>query len=291
MMSSSASSRGFTIVELLVVIVVIGILAAISLVAYNGITGQARVTSLQSDLRNAGSAVTLDRLSSNGAWSPSSLPSNAKASPGNVLQLTNYLTSDGEICINGARTQPLALMSWRSDGGLRDGLCPAVPVGDTVGGTMPTAPRGVNLNQGGLADWSKSSGTGISYDKAAKELVLTNGVSGTYLSPPIRVDGPRSVTLKLKARATIAAAYYAPEQVSGVYTGSLYYGSDGTTAVQNTSGYTSNGNAQRKPLNEWADYSVTVTAGSNVIYIRFTINSGTYTTDNHIKDVEVIANE
>lgn len=36
------SRRGFTIVELLIVVVVIAILAAISLVAYNGITGQAK---------------------------------------------------------------------------------------------------------------------------------------------------------------------------------------------------------------------------------------------------------
>lgn len=43
----------FTIVELLVVIVVIGVLAAISLISYNGITQRAVATSLQADLDNA----------------------------------------------------------------------------------------------------------------------------------------------------------------------------------------------------------------------------------------------
>jgi uncharacterized protein (TIGR02145 family)/prepilin-type N-terminal cleavage/methylation domain-containing protein len=44
---------GFTIVELLVVIVVIGILAALTIVAYTGISGKANIASLQSDLSNA----------------------------------------------------------------------------------------------------------------------------------------------------------------------------------------------------------------------------------------------
>lgn len=44
--------KGFTIVELLVVIVVIGVLAAIVIVAYNGITNSAKESAVRSDLGN-----------------------------------------------------------------------------------------------------------------------------------------------------------------------------------------------------------------------------------------------
>lgn len=44
--------KGFTIVELLIVIVIIGILAAITIVAYNGIQNRASDVAIQSDLAN-----------------------------------------------------------------------------------------------------------------------------------------------------------------------------------------------------------------------------------------------
>ncbi|MFZ1243029.1 MAG: prepilin-type N-terminal cleavage/methylation domain-containing protein, partial [Candidatus Saccharimonas sp.] len=53
------NKRGFTIVELLIVIVVIAILAAISIVAYNGIQNRAHDTLVQNDIMNAGKQLEL----------------------------------------------------------------------------------------------------------------------------------------------------------------------------------------------------------------------------------------
>ncbi len=50
---------GFTIVELLIVIVVIGILAAVTIVAYNGVQQRAIAASLQSDLESASKKLRL----------------------------------------------------------------------------------------------------------------------------------------------------------------------------------------------------------------------------------------
>lgn len=44
--------RGFTIVELLIVIVIIGILAAITIVAYNGVQSRSRFAKMQSDIKS-----------------------------------------------------------------------------------------------------------------------------------------------------------------------------------------------------------------------------------------------
>lgn len=54
--------HGFTIVELLIVIVVIGILAAITIVAYSGIQNRATSSKIDSDMRNLRTAIDLARI-------------------------------------------------------------------------------------------------------------------------------------------------------------------------------------------------------------------------------------
>lgn len=51
---------GFTIIELLIVIVVIGILAAITIVSFNGVTDRAHDATIQSDLSSMGQQLTMN---------------------------------------------------------------------------------------------------------------------------------------------------------------------------------------------------------------------------------------
>ena len=55
----STKRDGFTIVELLIVIVVIGILAAITIVAFNGVQDRAKFTREKSDMLNLNKAIQL----------------------------------------------------------------------------------------------------------------------------------------------------------------------------------------------------------------------------------------
>ena len=56
------TKHGFTIVELLIVIVVIGILAAITIVAFNGVQDRARMNKIQSDLASLEKAIKAARI-------------------------------------------------------------------------------------------------------------------------------------------------------------------------------------------------------------------------------------
>ena len=60
-----SKNRGFTIVKLLIVIVVIGILAAITIVAYNGIQERGKVARANSDLASLQKAIMLARVNQN----------------------------------------------------------------------------------------------------------------------------------------------------------------------------------------------------------------------------------
>lgn len=84
-------SPGFTIVELLVVIVVIAILAAITIVAYTGISQKAVASSLQSDLTNASTKLKMFQVensaypTANNCPTPSATEICLKFSPGNTF--------------------------------------------------------------------------------------------------------------------------------------------------------------------------------------------------------------
>jgi len=73
------TKQAFTIVELLVVIVVIGILATISIVAYTGVSQKAVVASLQSDLSSA--ATSLKLFQTDNGYFPTTISTDCSVSP------------------------------------------------------------------------------------------------------------------------------------------------------------------------------------------------------------------
>jgi len=274
---------GFTIVELLIVIVAIGILAAISIVAYTGIQQRANSVVASSDLQNASTIMGMKYVEV-GQY-PLTVPSEVKTSANSVLQLTST-GSNSAFCINAYNTKDSSIrMSWDANrGGLQSMLCNGATIGSPSGGTVPTAPRNQNL----MADFSRwTLSGGAVYNNATQELTL--GPNGYAQSPIVRVDSPTTIRVGGDLYAANASSYvnFAPQ--AGYHTGITYFGSDGVTPVTNSTNYTGNGCAQKFPTSAWsiADQKCVYNGGPNVIYssFSFTGSNGTYaSTDLRIKN-------
>ena len=121
--------QGFTIVELLIVIVVIGILAAVTIVAFAGITRQSESASLKSELQSAGKKIE-NYKTSNNAYPTSLLV--AGVTTKDIIGYT-YSTGVSTYCLQAIPTKAgAASYHITNEGTVRDGICPVPPFATTM---------------------------------------------------------------------------------------------------------------------------------------------------------------
>ena len=89
-MWAKQKQTGFTIVELLIVIVVIAILAAITIVAYNGIQNRAQITTVKADFSNFSKKVEIFRTDSSISQYPITTAINELVSSGVQFSKGSY---------------------------------------------------------------------------------------------------------------------------------------------------------------------------------------------------------
>lgn len=133
----------------------------------------------------------------------------------------------------------------------------------TASVTIPMA----NVMTGLHTTW-QLSGTAV-YNNMADGLVL--GSNGTATSPLIGVRQAATIWLTSDVFASSPSPNHTPN--AGWITNIYYYGSDGTTPVQNVDGYTSNGCARGFPVGSWqtSPTRCTFNGGPNVHYVKFTL--------------------
>ena len=111
----------FTIVELLIVIVVIAILAAITVVAYNGISNRAKESSLKSDLKNAVTQLELYKVDE-GVY-----PSDATALTWSEDSSHSYSHSQDSFCLYAQSLSiPSLAFHVRNGEAVQEGECDAM---------------------------------------------------------------------------------------------------------------------------------------------------------------------
>ena len=180
--------RGFTIVELLVVIVVIAILATITIVSYTGISQRATTASLQSDLTNAVTQLKLDQVTNSSFPTTLALANGGKGIPSSSGTTYAYAVSNTTIpqtfCITATKNN--INYNITQDGNSQPGICPILNLdaGNTSSypgtGTTWTDLSG-NGNSGtlngGVSYSSSVNGGVMSFDGVNDRVIIPNDIS------------------------------------------------------------------------------------------------------------------
>lgn len=213
--TSVKRQNGFTIVELLIVVVVIAILAAITIVAYNGIQDRAKTSSTQSALSSAAKAMEVAYIDGGSTAYPTSLPANVKEVSGIVLSLSQ---NGNSFCINAEPTANSTNKPMYYDpinGGLKDGVCPGAVIANSERGGNSNLVDDTNFQTISAAgdNWWSTVGSGTAFTMTTRP-----GAS----SDPIP-NRPVLVMSNTAAQPSAAFAYFkGPANEAAITNGTSY---------------------------------------------------------------------
>jgi prepilin-type N-terminal cleavage/methylation domain-containing protein len=210
--------NGFTIVELLVVVVVIAILAAITIVAYNGISGRAVESSMKSDLRNVETTVELDKTTSGSYPTDAGAVNGGKGLKSSGDNQLTYEASGDDFCVSVSNPKvPTPLRFKNSTQQISPGVC-GVAVSTLAG--LGTA--GYSDGTGAAAQFNTP--TGVAVDSSGTMYVAD------YANNRIRKMTPAGVVSTLAGSGTTgssdgtgaAAQFSYPRGVAVDSSGTMY---------------------------------------------------------------------
>lgn len=288
-MHAPRKNQGFTIIELILVVVIIAIMATISVFGFSSWRSRTATTELKNALLSVATAMKAEKNVSNGY--PATFPSSYSNSTSVVLEMASSTPSS--YCINAySKAIPEEQMSISSAyTSPRSGLCSTTSGSAVViGGAIPDAPLGKEMTSP-LSSWTLAGGATYS---AANGIVL--GAAGTATSPMMRIKGTAtSANLSGVFYATTQSPYVTWQPNGGWQGNIYYYGSDATTAVVNSgTGATNNGLSQAIALNTWGPGTTNTpwswAIGSNVYYIKLTLvgsNGGFSSSDLKVKSISL----
>lgn len=196
--SKRASRRGFTIVELLVVIVVIAILASISIVSYNGITRSAKETALKADLKNGATQLYVIQLETG------SYPADTDDLKKSDDTVFTYNTSGNAFCLAATNNTLSGVSFYITDNGsITEGECPQPTVYmQTVTGENCSATRTLAIDaRDSRTYWIQKLADGNCW--MLTNLAYAGGGDATYNDAKTLQDGTEDTATSL-----VAPKYY-----------------------------------------------------------------------------------
>jgi prepilin-type N-terminal cleavage/methylation domain-containing protein len=170
------SDDGFTLVELLIVIIVIGILAVLAIVSYNGVAQKAHASLLKNDLSQSASQLSVARTeSTNDQWPQSST---GTLTPSNGDTLSYNVSADGtQYCVM-ASGWGISYFITDSNTAPQVGIC-----NGTVGivGTVPTG-YVVSTLAGTAGVTGATNGTGANASFNMPTALATDSAGNLYVA-------------------------------------------------------------------------------------------------------------
>lgn len=191
---------GFTIVELLVVVVVIAILAAITIVAYNGVANQAKESALKSDVTSAVQQLQIIKIESG------SFPSTTTAIKRGQYTDFQYTYTSDTFCLTATSSQlPGRSFYVTQEGTMQEGACaPAITYIQTVTtANCPTSPTTVADARDNKTYWVRLLADGKCW--MLTNLAYAGGGTATYSDVKTLINGTAD-----SAVTYLEAKYYIP---------------------------------------------------------------------------------
>jgi prepilin-type N-terminal cleavage/methylation domain-containing protein len=204
----SKQTGGFTIVELLIVIVVIAILAAITIVAYNGIQQRGRASAVSSALSQANKKLAVYLLD-NSAYPPDLAAAGVNASGDTTYQYSvNNSANPATYCVT-ATNGTVSYMSSSTTTTPTSGACPGHGVGGVAAitnmTTNPSFEATMGANSYNAANtWGTGGGaSGSRFLRSTR--TNTSGASGAWWDAATPNPGqPYQVSLSVRGNVTTA---------------------------------------------------------------------------------------
>lgn len=245
------SSKAFTLVELLVVIVVIAILATISIVAYNGIQERARGVAVSSALRQASQKIALWQVDNPGE-APPNLSEVGVTNTDSITYQYSPSNNDQDYCITATQGNTSYYLNSTTQQAPTKGGCPGHGQGGVqaitnlaVNPSFENNTSGVSAYKVSISNPSGSAASGSKFMRAAR--TTTSGTWGPWWDASQAESGKTySISASIRSNVAIsrslsaewintAGARISSSQIGSITAGSSWSVISGTvTAPSNT---------------------------------------------------------